>query len=183
MLLLSSDGTRNTRRRGGVYTYVPCPGNWLHRHLKWAQRRIAFIWPCDSPRNYTDSVRVQIFIRWVPPHNYCCIEQYEPYQGAMAKISPAAVAALALNKKASWQFGYAFAGLIGVFILAHFGRAIFHIQGRRGTFAKVLAVPFRYIWHLPVYLPTNSNIISDSSAKFFFENSQRCPPAVTFFWF
>lgn len=35
---------------------------------------------------------------------------------------------------------------------------------------------------VPVYLPTSSNIISDSSAKFFFENSQRCPPAVIFFW-
>lgn len=59
-------------------------------------------------------------------------------------LSAAATLALAANKKAAWRFACAFAGLIGVFILAHFGRSIFHLQGRRGTFAKVLAVPFRY---------------------------------------
>lgn len=92
-------------------------------------------------------------------------------------LGAAAAIALAANKKAALKYAIAFAGLIGVFILAHFGRSIFHVQGRRGTFAKTLAVPFRYGTSQPIYPPPNSNAMPDYFAKFFFESSPRCLPA------
>lgn len=105
------------------------------------------------------SLMGQYLIRLVTSHSCLDFKTYKshlPYQIIMSGAStahgaghdPAASAkALAANKAASWRYACALAGLVGVFIFTHFGRSFFHLQSRRGTLAKALAVPSRYeLW-------------------------------------
>lgn len=75
----------------------------------------------------------------------------------------ASAKALAQNKTAAWRYACAFAGLIGIFILTHFGRSLFHLQGRRGTLAKILAAPSRYETSSTTFPVQNSNMIQNDS--------------------
>jgi hypothetical protein len=59
----------------------------------------------------------------------------------------ASAKALAQNKRAAWIYACAVAGLIGVFVFSHFGKSIFRLHSRRGTLAKILAAPFRYVYY------------------------------------
>lgn len=97
--------------------------------------------------------------------------------GHSAGYNPAASAkALAQNKRASWIYACALGGLVGIFILAHFGRSLFQLQSRRGTLAKVLAAPFRYGISFVLLEVAISNFImfTGRSVKYSFESSPRC---------
>lgn len=75
MLLFSSDGTRNTRWRGGSWELITLSSEegWLSSDLVNDGSVIR-----DLSRNYTDSLRIWFFIRWVPPpHIYCYIGHCE----------------------------------------------------------------------------------------------------------
>lgn len=57
---------------------------------------------------------------------------------------------LADNKRAAWIYAATFAGLISIFIVAHFTRILFQLSGSRrrssvGVVSRVIVAPSRYI--------------------------------------
>lgn len=183
MLLLSSDGTRNTRWRGGSWELITLSSEegWLSTDLVNDGSGIR-----DLSRNYTDSLRIWIFIRRVPaPHIYCYIEHCKssfPILGSNDVItrcfgssSPEQKGCLAIRmclRRNHWTVHS-----------RTFRKSDISHPGQTGNVCKGSCSSIQ-VWGLlsiPTYLLPNSNITSDSSAKLFFENSQSFLPGVTFF--